>query len=393
MALIQCNECGGNVSDKAFCCPHCGNPINTRRNVNTKQNGQRGASKRYRRLPNGYGSIRKMGGKRRKPFGAFPPVTEYKDNGTAITPQALGYFETYNQAYECLMKFNGGIISAKSPTFEEVYKEFFEDKYVKNKKRTYSKSSVNSTNSAFNNLKLLHNVQIKEIKLAQMQDVIDNCPLKHSSVEIMVMLLKQVFTYALQHDYIQKNYAEFVKINIPDDDEKGVPFTEEELKVLYANKDNVNVQIVLIMILSGMRISELENIEIHKEERYMLGGLKTRAGKDRIIPIHKELLPFIDTLQAPFRANTFRDSIFYPLLEELGILRTADGVKHTPHDCRHTFSWLADKYNMDTLSKHLIMGHSLKELGIEGSIYGHRTKEELIVQIDQIRFFECLTIA
>ncbi len=28
MALIQCSECGKEVSDQATSCPHCGNPIN-----------------------------------------------------------------------------------------------------------------------------------------------------------------------------------------------------------------------------------------------------------------------------------------------------------------------------------------------------------------------------
>ncbi len=27
MALIECPECGREVSDKALACPHCGNPI------------------------------------------------------------------------------------------------------------------------------------------------------------------------------------------------------------------------------------------------------------------------------------------------------------------------------------------------------------------------------
>lgn len=28
MALIQCNECGKEISDKAKSCPHCGSPVN-----------------------------------------------------------------------------------------------------------------------------------------------------------------------------------------------------------------------------------------------------------------------------------------------------------------------------------------------------------------------------
>ena len=27
MALISCPECGKEISDKAFACPHCGNPM------------------------------------------------------------------------------------------------------------------------------------------------------------------------------------------------------------------------------------------------------------------------------------------------------------------------------------------------------------------------------
>jgi hypothetical protein len=30
MVLIQCEECGGNVSDKAFACPKCGHPVGGR---------------------------------------------------------------------------------------------------------------------------------------------------------------------------------------------------------------------------------------------------------------------------------------------------------------------------------------------------------------------------
>ncbi|MDR0726400.1 MAG: hypothetical protein LBF59_10405 [Prevotellaceae bacterium] len=30
MALINCSECGKNISDKAANCPHCGNPLNVK---------------------------------------------------------------------------------------------------------------------------------------------------------------------------------------------------------------------------------------------------------------------------------------------------------------------------------------------------------------------------
>ena len=37
MALIQCPECGGKLSDKADFCPHCGCPSNLMSDTNSKE--------------------------------------------------------------------------------------------------------------------------------------------------------------------------------------------------------------------------------------------------------------------------------------------------------------------------------------------------------------------
>jgi DNA-directed RNA polymerase subunit RPC12/RpoP len=50
--LIKCQECELQVSDKAWACPHCGNPMQL--DVKPKTPRQ---SNRRRRLPNGFGQI------------------------------------------------------------------------------------------------------------------------------------------------------------------------------------------------------------------------------------------------------------------------------------------------------------------------------------------------
>ena len=64
LMLISCPECNRNVSDKAVSCPECGYPINytfkfvkTIENFNAPQ--RKRAPKRHRKLPNGFGSIKK----------------------------------------------------------------------------------------------------------------------------------------------------------------------------------------------------------------------------------------------------------------------------------------------------------------------------------------------
>ncbi len=84
----------------------------------------------------------------------------------------------------------------------------------------------------------------------------------------------------------------------------------------------------------------------------------------------------------------FRKYNFYPTLKKLGIEYTETGKKHTPHDCRHTFSWLCDKYGVNDFSKHLLMGHSIGN-DVEKSVYGHRTIEELRQEISKIKVEIC----
>lgn len=381
--LITCPECGKEISDKSIMCIGCGYPINNKAiNLPTRRK-----TTRRMKLPNGYGSIRYLGSKRRNPYGAYLPVTDYSDNGTAVLPKPLGFFETYNEAYECLAMYhaNGMNYVDSNITFAKVYEMFYEDKFVKNQKRVYSKSLINSTKASFNNLKELHNVPISDINAKRMQDIIDSCPLRHASIELIVALLKNVFQYAMKHDYIKKDYSQYIKINIPDDDEKGVPFTKSEIELLWENSDKKYVKLALVLIYTGVRISEIKTFEYHLDERYVIGGIKTDAGKGRFIPISNLIMPFMNEIsEFPKDVGALRTR-FEETLTELGISNTADGLKHTPHDCRHTFSYLADKYQMDELSKHLIMGHSIKKLDIEMSIYGHRTNDDLIKAIDCIK--------
>ena len=63
MAMIKCPECEKEISDKAMACPNCGYPMNTP--TSTKPRVRNG---KPTKLPNGYGSVYHLSGKRRKPF-------------------------------------------------------------------------------------------------------------------------------------------------------------------------------------------------------------------------------------------------------------------------------------------------------------------------------------
>ena len=99
MALINCPECSNSVSDKAFACPRCGYPISQSAPPQTaapRRPFQK--PRKYHRLPNNFGTIKRLSGKRRRPFAVYPKCTGYHLTGSPVLPAAIGYFETYDES-------------------------------------------------------------------------------------------------------------------------------------------------------------------------------------------------------------------------------------------------------------------------------------------------------
>ncbi|MCI8276284.1 MAG: integrase, partial [Lachnospiraceae bacterium] len=123
--------------------------------------------KKYPKLPNGYGSIKYLGGKRRNPYAVHPPVTEFTIDGIPKTPKALCYVDDWMTGFAVLTAYKAGTYypgmekefspdKAENPsglaqriladysrskgiaraeqaklTFSEVYEQYYEYKYVR----------------------------------------------------------------------------------------------------------------------------------------------------------------------------------------------------------------------------------------------------------------------
>ena len=272
--------------------------------------------KKYQKLPNGYGSIRYLGSGRRNPYGVYPPVKEFDDDGRAVGRKAICYVDSWLKGFAVLTAYHAGnytpgmerglegantasvdgvlrailsdynkmaradkIEPQKGKTFKEVYQGFYNWKYEQNKSRKYSESSINSTKAAYRNCSALHDRIFSDLRHNDLQKVLDSCRLKHSSLELIKTLLRQMYAYAEIQEIVDKDYSAHIRINKPDDDEHGVPFSEDDLKKLWADKDDPVAEMLLIMCYSGYRINEYRNITVNTKEWYFQGGSKTAAGK------------------------------------------------------------------------------------------------------------------
>ena len=66
----------------------------------------------------------------------------------------------------------------------------------------------------------------------------------------------------------------------------------------------------------------------------------------------------------------------YKKLNELEI------EKHTPHDCRHTFSFFCEKYGVNENDRKRMLGHAFSD--VTNKVYGHRELKDLRKEIEKI---------
>jgi len=242
--------------------------------------------------PNGYGSVYKLSGKRRKPWGVRKTVGF---NGTKQIYQNIGYYKTRPEAMLALADFNSNPydIEAATITFSDLYAKWSKEKFNK-----ISKSNINGYIASYKISESLHDLKFVEIKKAHLQAVIDDCEKGHGTLRKIKVLFNQLFKYAMENDVITKDYSKFVEIGANEAESTRKPFTQDEIKLLWDNIDRMDfIDTVLIMIYTGLRPGELVTIEtsnIDIENRTIKGGIKTHAGKNRIIPINNKILPWVN---------------------------------------------------------------------------------------------------
>lgn len=107
----------------------------------------------------------------------------------------------------------------------------------------------------------------------------------------------------------------------------------------------------------------------------MRGGVKSEAGKNRIVPIHPLIFDLLkkrmDSEEEYIYKKTlfcFRD-IFKKAMAKLG-------MDHIVHETRHTFRSLLDSAGGNKICIDLIMGHSIQG-GTGEKVYTHKTVEDL----------------
>ena len=415
--LIKCPECDLQVSDKALTCPHCGFPVD-KGAVQLRRPS--GSSKKRMRLPNGFGSITQVKKNLRNPY--YVRVCVGKDEFghyilRSLKPQCS--FANYNDAYAALVEYNRNPYDLDaSISVKELYKKWT-DEYFKD----ISATSVRTIESAWAYCSTIYDMRACDIRVRHLKGCMEEgfrieyrgkkkgekILATASTKSRIKSLFNLMFDYAVEFEVASHNYARDFDLSadiIKEKEEAKVDhinFTEKEMDTLWKHAYDVKfTDWVLIQCYMGWRPQELAKLrldEIDLTRWYMQAGMKTPAGKQRIVPIHtcirdliKKNYDYALSINSEFLFNdtgqTHSGSIkitydkyrhrFDKVIKALSL-----NPEHRPHDPRMTFSTSAKKAGVDEYALKEMMGHKIKD--ITESVYTVRDLEWLRSDLEKIK--------
>ena len=368
------------------------------------------------KLPNGYGSVTKLSGNRRKPYVARVTTGWRYDEKTDRMIQErkpIGTFRTKKEALRALAEYNHTPydLNNHNITLETLYHEWHKSHY---KGDMDSSSAV--MDSAWKYCHSLYKLKFREIRPRHIKHAMDNgyfekngevrkaSPVMKTKIK---SLFNMLFDYAIEYDIVSVNYARNFEISsdihkeIVSLKKDHIAFTDAEIQILWDNVGTVPyTDWVLIQCYSGWRpkeLCELKVSDINLDKNFMSGGMKTESGKNRIVPIHPRIKQLIiqnmttaEQLNSPnlindpdTRGHSVRvtyskySTRFAKVISQLKL-----NSDHRPHDPRKTFITMAKQANMDEYVIKRIVGHKISD--ITENLYTDRDSNWMLNEITKI---------
>lgn len=406
--LINCRECELPISDKASFCPHCGYIIRPGVSPRPRTN-------KRRRLPNGFGQITEL--KKRNLRNRFRVMVTVGKTATGrpiaklLKPEA--YFPTYNDAYQALVEYNKNPYDLDDTiTVAELYERWTES-YFKTLK---SESSARTITSAWAYCSSVYNMRASDVRARHVKGCMEDgvaiikgeerrpSPNIKSRIKSLFNLM---LDYALEYEIVDKNYARTFDISddvldeISEAKRGHIAFTEDEIEILWNNIGvKQYVDVIILQCYSGWRPQELgllklENVDF--EAGVIVGGIKSDAGRDRVVPIHPKIWHIVEQkykeakelgseylLNCTDSKNGMKltydkyQKRFMKIVSELNL-----NGQHRAHDPRIHFTTMAKKYQMDEYAVKYIVGHAISD--ITERVYTQREITWLIEEMKKIK--------
>lgn len=347
------------------------------------------------RNANGTGCIHKLSGNRRKPYAVIlTNKTEYdpKTDTYKQKRKYLGYYATQQEARKALALYidNPYDLDKHDITVDDIW-SIVSPKIEKK----VSVSRWECYTAAYKYLNPIQNSKIRELRLDELQNIIDNCDKKSATKQNIKFVMSKIYEHAMINDYVSKDYSQYVFFDTDPTTVKRTVYTAAEVDYLWKNSSRWECAMLLVLLYSGMRINEFignkaENIDLDNNTINIPKEIAKNKSSVRIIPIHEKIKPILEEFKSRgsewiavkpsgvhIQYKNYMGREKKQLDEELGVV-------HTPHDTRHSFITQARQCGLDNLVIQRIVGHAPETITQER--YTHLELSEMQYQINFVDY-------
>ena len=363
-----CIKCGAEIPDSSNFCNVCG-----AKQTATARNGKKRG--------NGQGSVYKL------PSGSWAAQITlgfYLENGEKKQKfRRKKGFKTKKEAIYYLESLRNAPIERKVITLSELWELFQSDL------SSLSSSKRSAYRIAWRKIKSdVEYRTIDSFTVPELQDIVDEAAPSYYTRRDIKTLLSHMYKIAIRDDYVDKNRTEHIKLPQLVTTERET-FTPEDKEKLWNdfNKSPSSITAgMLVMLYTGIRPGELLTIRcenIHLDEQYMTGGIKTNKGKNRKIILPNKVLPVIKYLMSNSihekllaRADDNFNTDWREKRAELGIREQL-----TPYCCRHTYITNLTALKVSPAMLQELAGHEDYDTTLE---YTHLSIQDRLNEVNRL---------
>lgn len=330
------------------------------------------------RKPNGYGSVIKLKGNRRKPWTARITVGwDLNEKSAKQVYRYIGYYESRQEAEIALAKHNDNPrMLTRAISMDELFN-------IWNEAGGFAESTTYKNKSMWKTCKSIHDTSVDNIDRNALQAIISHANTTERMGNELKYMWSKMLKYGVLHGYVLQDKVNMVSLITTEGTRESqkierIPFTRIEINDMWFDPEK-NLW-CLILLYTGMRAGELLDLttdDIHLRDRYIdIKKSKTASGI-RQVPIAKKIYPLLEDLintQKGMLCNctypTFKtrfDKLYAP---------------HKPHDTRHTFISLLTEADVDERIIKQIVGH--KGQGVTESVYTHISLSKKLEAVNKI---------
>lgn len=339
------------------------------------------------KFANGYGSITKLSGNRRKPYWVRSAAEKYVVDGKVKTKRTtIGYYATQKEAIKVLADYNENPYAIESTTFDKIWE-------ISKKSKKVSAKRMQMLEGVFkNHLSSLADKLIKDVRTPDLQIIFDMCEKGSSTKDNMLAVLNNIYKYAVANDYIMKNYAEFVVYENDRTRIERVLFEDIEIEKLWKKQGIWHYDFMLMLLYTGCRFSEIantkaSNVDLENGILHITDDNAKNEVSLRSVPIHKKVLPLFkahigsDWAFENEQGKILYSNFYYTQLKEINEYL---GVEHLFHDTRHTFTTRMRKLEVPLFYVNELIGHTNKN--ITDDTYNHPSIDDLREQMNKLYY-------